>query len=96
MHGTARMLAAGLALGVLAGSAQADGEPPARFDLDDSYAAGIREYDLDADTELLGWRLNARWFVGREEHRDTLSLVWQGDRDRLSISVDEIRFSRRF
>ena len=64
-----------------------------------SYGFGVGAHRLDAATELYGWRLGGSWYVGQREQRgaeDGLSLVWQGDRDQVSFSLDGVRFVRRF
>ena len=79
-------------------------EQPRDAGLDDvslarSYGLGVGAHRLDAATELYGWRLGGSWYVGQREQRgaeDGLSLVWQGDRDQVSFSLDGVRFVRRF
>jgi len=85
---------------LLAGSAIA--QPGAErsegpFELRDRLALGIAEHRLDGQTEVTGWRLNRSWYLGyRDGDGDGLSLVWQGRRQQLSISTEEVRFTRRF
>lgn len=59
---------------------------------------GIHRFHLDAHTEVLGWQVANRWYVGRQRGEDSgLTLVWQRDgRDQLSLSRDGLRVSRRF
>ncbi len=99
-----RLLAAGLsgALALLWLTSPAFAEPPrAEFRLKESLALGMAEHRLDHRTELVGWRLNASWYLGHKDGKDgekdeALSLIWQGERRQMSISTDGIRFTRRF
>lgn len=93
---TAWLPALALAAGAASAPALADPERDTAFQLDEYYGLGIAEHDLDDETEVIGWRLNRSWYFGREDRQDSVSLVWQGNQDRVSISVDEIRFTRRF
>jgi len=79
-------------------AAQVLADPPAqdRFELQETFLLGIAEHELDADTEITGWRLNHSWYVGRRKGEDEVSLVWQGRHEQVSISTDGIRFTRRF
>ncbi len=91
---------------LLAPAASHAGEPAAPepaesapFELERFYGFGITEHQLDAATEVVGWRISESWYVGQRDQRgaeDGLSLVWQGARQQVSVSVDEIRFVRRF
>lgn len=67
-------------------------------DIPQDKALGVQHYSLDAHTEVLGWQVASRWYVGRQRGEDSgLTLVWQRDqRDQMSLSKDGIRFSRRF
>ena len=70
--------------------------PPA-YQLTDSYTFGIYNHPLDDFTAVIGWRLNERWFFGHQDGEDSgLTLVWQAERDQMSLSKDGIRFTRRF
>lgn len=90
----------------LTASAPALAEPPrspaetlsAAVELREQLTLGIIEHQLDAGTELTGWRLNHSWYLGHRDGdgEDGLSLVWQGQRRQVSISTEEIRFTRRF
>ncbi len=72
-------------------------EIAAGYRLPDSYALGIRDHDLDQFTEIIGWRLNERWYFGRQDGEDSgLTLVWQDEQDQMSLSKEGIRFTRRF
>lgn len=69
------------------------------FRLDRFYGLGITEHRLDGRTAVVGWRLGQSWYVGQRDQQgaeDGLSLVWQGERKQVSLSLDEIRFVRRF
>ena len=89
-------VALGAATSVAAPPAAAEQDTAQPFELEQFYGLGIGEFDLDDDTDMIGWRLNRSWYFGREDRQDTVSLVWQGKQDRVSISVEEIRFTRRF
>lgn len=95
-RGRSWLPALAVAFGTAAVPALAEQDTSQSFELEEFYGLGIGEFDLDDDTEVLGWRLNRSWYFGREDRQDTVSLVWQGKQDRVSISVDEIRFTRRF
>ena len=88
--------------GPLAGAAPLEQRQDATLDevsLARSYGFGVGAHRLDAATDLYGWRLGGSWYVGQREQRgaeDGLSLVWQGDRDQVSFSLDGVRFVRRF
>lgn len=91
----------GVALLALAAGAGVAAEEPAAADLDlgNVYAMGIAEYDLDPDTQVIGWRISNSWYLGQRDQKgaeDGLSLVWQGKRQQVSLSLEEIRFVRRF
>jgi len=95
--------ATGLALGSAAahadGAAPADAAAPAAFELDRFYGLGITEHRLDGATEVVGWRISESWYLGQRDEQDAtdgLSLVWQGARKQVSLSLDEIRFVSRF
>ena len=61
------------------------------------YALGIGRFDLDAHTEIIGWRLNGAWYLGRQDGMDSgLTLVWQNDANQLSLSKDGLRLTHRF
>jgi hypothetical protein len=61
------------------------------------YALGIGRFDLDAHTEIIGWRLNDAWYLGRQDGLDSgLTLVWQSEVNQLSLSKDGVRLTRRF
>lgn len=88
-------------LAILAASAVAWADEPAGepFELDEFWGIGIGEHRLDGATEVVGWRLNASWYVGQREEKgaeDGLSLIWQGDNDQVSFSLDGVRYVRRF
>tara|TARA_Y100001933_G_scaffold262591_1_gene320658 strand:+ start:3056 stop:3388 length:333 start_codon:yes stop_codon:yes gene_type:complete len=110
MRQTCRLAAAAALLccgNALAADAPAAGALPDRqqagtlegVSLARSYGFGAGAHRLDAATELYGWRLGGSWYVGQREQRgaeDGLSLIWQGDRDQVSFSLDGVRFVRRF
>jgi hypothetical protein len=61
------------------------------------YALGINRFDLDSQTEILGWRLNDAWYFGRQDGMDSgLTLVWQQETNQVSLSKDGLRLTRRF
>ncbi|MDZ7668628.1 MAG: hypothetical protein U5Q16_04130 [Gammaproteobacteria bacterium] len=65
----------------------------------DAYAMGISAHDLDSATQVIGWRLSDSWYIGARDEKgadDGLSLVWRGERKQMSLSLEEIRFVRRF
>lgn len=65
----------------------------------DAYAMGISAHDLDSATQVIGWQLSDSWYMGARDEKgaeDGLSLVWRGERKQLSVSLEEIRFVRRF
>ena len=62
-----------------------------------SYVWGVGKYRTDEHTKMTGWRLGKSWHFGYQQGEDDgISLVWQGEREQMSISVDGIRFTRRF
>lgn len=72
---------------------------PVAFDLNRFYGLGITQHRLDGATDVVGWRISESWYLGQRDQRgaeDGLSLVWQGERKQVSLSLDEIRFVRRF
>ena len=103
LRGAALLAVAGVALGSAA--ARADGSAPeaatssAAFELDRFYGLGITQHHLDGATDVVGWRISESWYLGQRDQQgaeDGLSLVWQGERKQASVSIDEIRFVRRF
>lgn len=61
------------------------------------YALGIGRFDLDAHTEIIGWRLHEAWYLGRQDGLDSgLTLVWQSAANQLSLSKDGLRLTHRF
>lgn len=88
-----------LSLALAAGAARAEEPESAAFQLDEFYALGIGQHRLDAGTEVVGWRISPSWYVGQREQKgaeDGLSLIWQGDQQQVSFSLDGIRIVRRF
>ncbi len=68
-----------------------------RWQVDKSYVLGVNRYQLDHDTKLTGWRLNDRWYFGRQKGLDSgLTLVWQKQANQVSVSKDGLRLTRRF
>jgi len=62
-----------------------------------NYALGINRFNLDGQTEILGWRLNGDWYFGRQDGLDSgLTLVWQQETNQVSLSKDGLRLTRRF
>lgn len=103
LRGAVLLAAAGAALGPAAaradGTAPGAAETPTAFELDRFYGLGITEHRLDGATEVMGWRIGESWYLGQRDQQgaeDGLSLVWQGERKQVSLSIDEIRFVRRF
>lgn len=99
MHRILPLPALVLALNLAAAPVAAEEPAAGAFDFDELYALGISEHRLDSGTQVVGWRLNSSWYVGQRDQKggnDGLSLVWQGDREQVSFSLDEIRFVRRF
>ena len=65
--------------------------------LNKRYALGIRRFDLDAHTEIIGWQLRESWFLGRQDGLDSgLTLVWQRHANQISLSKNGIRVTHRF
>ncbi len=63
----------------------------------DRYTLGIHDHPVDDFTDVIGWRLNERWFFGHQDGEDSgITLVWQAERDQMSLSKDGLRFTRRF
>ena len=61
------------------------------------YVLGINRFDLDGHTEILGWQLSDRFYLGRQDGLDSgLTLVWQQAANQVSISKDGVRLTRRF
>lgn len=82
-----------------AGEPGQEAATPAAFELERFYGLGITQHRLDGATEVTGWRISESWYLGQRDQRgaeDGLSLVWQGQRKQVSVSLDEIRFVRRF
>ncbi len=72
-------------------------EITAGYRIPDIYALGVQDHDLDDFTEIIGWRINERWYFGRQDGEDSgLTLVWQDEQDQMSLSKEGIRFTRRF
>ena len=62
-----------------------------------SYALGLNRFDLDVETELLGWRLSNSWYFGRQDGLDSgLTFVYQQEENQVSVSKDGLRLTRRF
>jgi hypothetical protein len=67
------------------------------MELGKSYAVGIHRFKLDHRTEVLGWRLSEKWYFGRQRGDDSgLTLVWQQQRNQVSLSRDGVRVTHRF
>jgi hypothetical protein len=61
------------------------------------YADGISRHRLDGYTKVTGYRLSDTWYFGRQRGDDGgLALVWQGNRDQVSITTQGVRLTRRF
>ena len=61
------------------------------------YALGIGRFDLDVETEIIGWKINDAWYFGRQDGLDSgLTLVWQQDLKQVSLSKDGLRLTQRF
>ncbi len=72
-------------------------EIAAGYRIPDIYPLGVQDHDLDDFTEIIGWRINERWYFGRQDGEDSgLTLVWQDEQDQMSLSKEGIRFTRRF
>lgn len=64
---------------------------------DEVYVWGVAEHSADDFTRMTGWRVSKSLHVGYQQGLDSgLSLLWQGERDQMSLSSDGIRFTRRF
>lgn len=64
---------------------------------DEVYLWGVSEHSADSFTRMTGWRVSKSLHVGYQQGLDSgLSLLWQGERDQMSVSSDGIRFTRRF
>jgi hypothetical protein len=62
-----------------------------------SYALGLNRFDLDAETEMLGWRISNSWYFGRQDGLDSgLTFVYQQEEHQVSVSKDGLRLTRRF
>jgi hypothetical protein len=69
----------------------------AEMEVKKAYALGIGRFDVDAHTEIIGWRLNPAWFFGRQDGLDSgLTLVWQRQANQISLSKEGLRLTRRF
>lgn len=65
------------------------------FDIDG--AAGVSRHNLDGFTRVTGWRLGNSWYFGKQKGGvGGLALVWQGNRDQMSLSTKGFRLTRRF
>lgn len=95
---TAALICACGIMTAAADRAQAEPQDDAGLKLKELLALGIGEYRLDAGTDLTGWQLNGSWYFGHRDgdQADGLSLVWQGERQQVSISAEGIHFIRRF
>ena len=61
------------------------------------YVLGINRFDLDGHTEILGWQLSDRFYLGRQDGLDSgLTLVFQQNANQVSLSKDGLRLTRRF
>lgn len=79
------------------GSAAHLGASVSEVELKKRYALGIGRFDLDAHTEIIGWRLNNAWYFGRQDGMDSgLTLVWQQNLKQISLSKDGVRLTQRF
>jgi len=68
-----------------------------RVEITKSYALGIVRFDLDHQTELMGWQVANEWYLGRQDGLDSgLTLVWQQAANQVSFSRDGVRLTRRF
>ena len=72
-------------------------ESLADVDVTKSYALGINRFDLDHQTEIMGWKVANRWYLGRQDGLDSgLTLVWHQATNQVSFSKDGVRLTRRF
>lgn len=70
---------------------------PASETLNLEYASGITRHRLDNHTKVHGWKLSDAWYFGRQRGDEGgLALVWQGNRDQVSITTQGVRLTRRF
>lgn len=70
---------------------------PASEALNLQYASGITRHRLDSYTKVHGWKLSDTWYFGRQRgDQGGLALVWQGNRDQVSITTQGLRLTRRF
>lgn len=61
------------------------------------YSAGVDRHHLDGYTRVTGWRLGESWYFGKQRGGiGGLALVWQGDRDQMTVSTEGLRLIRRF
>ena len=66
-------------------------------ELTKAYALGVNRFDVDAHTEIIGWRISDSWYFGRQDGLDSgLTLVWQQEENQVSVSKDGVRLTRRF
>ena len=69
----------------------------AQVEITKSYALGLNRFDLDTETELIGWRISDSWYFGRQDGLDSgLTFVYQQQENQLSVSKDGLRLTRRF
>jgi|TARA_B100000315_G_scaffold118928_1_gene108976 hypothetical protein len=65
--------------------------------MEEEYRLGVEKYRLDHETRVTGWQVSENWFFGHQKGEDSgLTLVWQQDREQVSLSKDGVRFTRRF
>ena len=69
----------------------------AEIEVNKAYALGMRRFDADVATEIIGWRLHDARSIDRRDGLDSgLNLVWQRRASHLSLSKEGIRLTRRF
>lgn len=74
-----------------------EAEPAIQLHAERNSAFGLRRFQLDGGSRLVGWKLTDRWYLGRQRGEgSTLALVWQKDHTRFSLAPDGVRLTRSF
>ena len=73
-------------------------EQPLEVEAAKTYLLGVSEFEADDFTTITGWQLTNSWYIGHQDGEEDsgLSLLWQQERDQMSISSTGIRFTHRF
>ena len=86
---------AALALTVVVSGTANAAEPAFKWKGD--YALGVKKFQVDHATRIIGWRMSKSVYFGQQKGEDSgLTFVWQSDQNQVSLSKDGLRLTRRF